>query len=129
MLNKKVLVIDDDIDLVEAMRITLESAGFDVVEAQNGEQGIKRIKSEDPDLIILDVMMQTQDEGFHTAYEIRSMKEYKELPIIMLTAITTETGFSFDRDRDGDFLPVDEFLEKPISPQILIEKVKIHLGL
>ncbi|MCK5520931.1 MAG: response regulator [Candidatus Marinimicrobia bacterium] len=129
MLSKKILVIDDDIDLVEAMRITLESAGFDVVDAQSGQQGIKRLQNDDPDLIILDVMMQTQDEGFHTAYEIRSMKDYKDIPIIMLTAITMETGFTFDRDKDGDFLPVDEFLEKPISPQVLLEKVKIHLGL
>ena len=129
MINKKVLIIDDDIDLVEAMRITLESSGLDVIDAQNGSQGIRKMQSEQPDLIILDVMMETQDEGFHTAYEIRSMKDFRDIPIIMLTAITMETGFTFDRDRDGDFLPVNEFLEKPISPQILIEKVKVHLGL
>ncbi len=129
MHSKRVLIIDDDIDLVEAMRITLESAGFDVVDAQNGQQGIKRLKSETPDLIILDVMMQTQDEGFHTAFEIRSLENFSHIPIIMLTAITLETGFSFDRNEDEEALPVNEFLEKPISPQVLIEKVKIHLGM
>ena len=128
MYDKKVLIIDDDIDLVEAMRITLESAGFDIIDAQNGQQGILKLKRYSPDIIILDVMMNTRDEGFHTAYEIRSIDGFKDIPIIMLTAIAQETGFHFDKNKDGEYLPVDEFLEKPISPQMLIEKVKTHLG-
>ena len=103
MHDKKVLIIDDDIDLVEAMRITLESAGFEIIDAQNGQQGILKLKRYTPDIIILDVMMNTRDEGFHTAYEIRSIDNFKDIPIIMLTAIAQETGFS-------DFLPTGKGL-------------------
>jgi len=125
---KKILIIDDDIDLVEAMRITLESAGFEVIDAQEGQKGIEKIKTDKPDLILLDVMMGTQDEGFHIAYQIRSNSETADLPVIMLTAVGQETGFNFDKEKDEDFLPVSEFLEKPVNPDTLIDKVKTHLS-
>ena len=128
MATKKILIIDDDIDLVEAMRLTLESAGFEVIDAQDGKKGIEKIESNSPDLVILDVMMGTQDEGFHVAYQIRSNPTTSDLPLIMLTAVGQETGFSFDKDKDEDFLPVNEFLEKPIDPDTLIELVKKNLG-
>jgi len=127
-MNQKIIIIDDDIDLVEAMRLTLENAGFEVIDAQDGEKGIEMVRAMQPDLVILDVMMGTQDEGFHVAYQIRGNKGTQDLPIIMLTAVGQETGFEFDRERDEDFLPVNEFLEKPINPEMLIELVKKHLG-
>jgi len=126
---KKVLIIDDDIDLVEAMRITLEGAGFTVIDAQDGQKGLEKVKKEKPDLVILDVMMGTQDEGFHIAYALRQNPASADLPIIMVTAIGQETGFSFNKEKDGDFLPVNEFIEKPINPDRLIESVKTSLGL
>jgi two-component system alkaline phosphatase synthesis response regulator PhoP len=125
---KKILIIDDDIDLVEAMRLTLEKEGFEVIDAQDGKKGLEKIKAEKPDLIILDVMMETQDEGFHIAYKIRKNDDTVDLPIIMLTAIGQETGFSFNKDKDEEFLPVNEFLEKPVNPDTLIEVVKSQLG-
>ena len=128
MAQKKILIIDDDIDLVEAMRLTLETHGFEVLDAQDGTKGLEKTRSELPDLIILDVMMGTQDEGFHVAYQIRAKKETADIPIIMLTAIGQETGYTFDKDKDEDFLPVNEFLEKPINPETLIELVKTNLG-
>jgi CheY-like chemotaxis protein len=127
-MHKKILIIDDDIDLVEAMRLTLEHEGYEVVDAQDGKKGLEKIQKEKPDLILLDVMMETQDEGFHIAYQIRSNAETADLPIIMLTAVSQETGFSFDREKDEDFLPVNEFLEKPVNPDFLIEKVRAALG-
>jgi two-component system alkaline phosphatase synthesis response regulator PhoP len=126
---KKILIIDDDIDLVEAMRLTLEKAGFIVIDAQDGKKGLVKIKTEKPDLVLLDVMMETQDEGFHIAYQLRKDKETADLPIIILTAIGQETGFSFSKEKDEGFLPVNEFIEKPINPDTLIEVVKTHLGL
>jgi len=125
---KKILIIDDDIDLVEALRLTLEGAGFEVIDAQEGAKGLQKVKDENPDLVILDVMMGTQDEGFHVAYQIRSSADSADLPIIMLTAVGQETGFSFDKDKDEDFLPVNEFLEKPINPDKLIDLVRSNLG-
>ncbi len=126
---KKIMIIDDDIDLVEAMRIILESAGYEVIDAQEGSKGIEIIKKEKPDLLILDVMMGTQDEGFHVAYQLRSDEETRELPIIMVTAVGTQTGYNFDLSRDESFLPVNEFIEKPVNPHTLIEAVKRNLSL
>jgi CheY-like chemotaxis protein len=128
MADKKIIIIDDDIDLVEAMRLTLENAGFAVIDAQEGQKGIDKINAEQPDLIILDVMMGTQDEGFHVAYEIRNNPDTKDIPIIMLTAVGQETGFGFDKEKDQDFLPVNEFIEKPVDPDSLIELVRRNLG-
>ncbi len=125
---KKILIIDDDIDLVEAMRMTLEDAGFEVIDAQDGEKGLGKVQNENPDLVILDVMMGTQDEGFHVAYQIKNSDETEDLPIIMLSAVGQETGFSFNKEKDEDFLPVNEFIEKPVNPQALIEIVKNNLG-
>lgn len=120
---KKVLIIDDDFDLVEAMRITLEAAGYDVVDAQDGERGLEMIKTASPDLIILDVMMSSMDEGFHVAYKIREDTDIKDIPIVMLTAVGNQTGFQFDPGKDADFLPVDAFLEKPVNPKKLVDVV------
>ena len=127
MSRKKILVIDDDIDLVEIIRVTLEIEGFDVVDAQNGKRGLVMAREENPDLILLDVMMGQVDEGFQVAYELKADTATQEIPILMLTAVSDQTGFDFDPAKDQDFLPVDEFLEKPISPRKLVDMVRKNL--
>ncbi len=124
---KKVLIIDDDFDLVEAMRITLETAGFEVIDAQDGEKGLEKIRLEAPDIVLLDVMMSSMDEGFHVAYKIRKESSIKDTPIIMLTAVGNQTGFQFDPGKDADFLPVDAFLEKPVNPKKLVDVVRQNI--
>jgi CheY-like chemotaxis protein len=127
MSEKTILVIDDDIDLVEIIRQTLEHENFRVIDAQSGERGLALALADKPDLILLDVMMTQVDEGFQTAYSLRQEPRTAEIPILMLTAVTDRTGFDFDPQRDRDFLPVDEFIEKPISPRRLIDLVRKHL--
>jgi CheY-like chemotaxis protein len=127
MAEKTILVIDDDIDLVEIIRVTLEHQGFKVIDAQTGERGLAMAKEQDPDLILLDVMMGKVDEGFQVAYQLRSDDVTAETPILMLTAVTDQTGFDFDPARDKDFLPVNEFLEKPVSPRDLVDMIRKHL--
>lgn len=127
MRERTVLVIDDDIDLVEIIRVTLEREKFRVIDAQNGERGIALALEQQPDLILLDVMMGTLDEGFQVAYRLRSEPLTAETPIIMLSAVGERTGFGFDKDKDKDFLPVSEFIEKPISPRKLVDLVRRHL--
>jgi len=124
---KKVLIIDDDFDLVEAMRITLEAAGFDVMDAQDGTRGLDMIKTESPDLVLLDVMMSSIDEGFQVAYKIREDEAIKDIPIVMLTAVGNQTGFQFNPGKDADFLPVDAFLEKPVNPKKLVDVVRQNI--
>ena len=119
----KILIIDDDPDIVEGMKVVLESKDYAVLNATNGEEGIKRAKDDKPDLVILDVMMETKDKGFEVARAIK--KENKNLPIIMLTAIKEKLGFDFKNEAgDEEWLPVDDYLDKPLNPQELIAKVE-----
>lgn len=123
----KILIVDDDPDIVLAVRMALESVDHEVIEASNGQKGIEVIKSEHPDLIILDVMMETKTEGFQMALKLRSpdptseFVDYKDIPILMLTAIHSTTPLRFEPDID--YLPVELFVDKPIDPDDLIGKV------
>ena len=127
MSERTVLVIDDDIDLVEIIRVTLEREKLRVIDAQNGERGFALAREQQPDLILLDIMMGTVDEGFQVAYRLRSDPLTKDTPIIMLSAVGERTGFSFDKGKDAEFLPVSEFIEKPVSPRKLVDLVRRHL--
>ncbi|HPF70084.1 MAG TPA: response regulator, partial [Candidatus Krumholzibacteria bacterium] len=92
MAEKTILVIDDDIDLVEIIRVGLEQHGFRVIDAQSGERGFELARSEVPDLVLLDVMMGTVDEGFQVAYRLRGDGLTRNIPIVMLTAVGDRTG-------------------------------------
>jgi len=122
-----ILIIDDDPDIVMTVRMALEKVGHDVIEASSGKEGIEKIKSEKPDLIILDVMMETKTEGFQMALKLRSpdptseFVDFKDIPILMLTAIHSTTPLRFEPDID--YLPVELFVDKPIDPDDLISKV------
>jgi CheY-like chemotaxis protein len=130
MEKPKILVIDDDPDLVESIRITLEANNYQVSSAGNGPEGLRLIKEIFPDLIILDVMMDSITEGFQVSQQIRSRdpqseyKAYSKIPILMLTGISEKTHMKFSPEEDEDYLPVDEFMEKPVRFEVLLEKVK-----
>lgn len=125
-MSQKILIVDDDIDLVEVLRIVLESHGYDVIDAQDGDRGLRLIEKEKPDLIILDVMMRTEDEGFYIAEKIRSQPNIANIPIIMLTAVCQQTGYQYKKN--DDVLPVDEFIEKPVMPNTLIKLIQKYIG-
>jgi CheY-like chemotaxis protein len=124
----KILIIDDDPDIVMAVRMTLESVGHKVIDAPSGEEGLAVLKAERPDLVILDVMMETHTEGFQLALKLHSpdptsdLAEFKNTPILMLTAIHSTTPLRFEPDID--YLPVELFVDKPIDPDDLIGKVE-----
>ncbi|HAH07877.1 MAG TPA: response regulator [Elusimicrobia bacterium] len=120
----KVLIIDDDKDFVEATRLVLASGGYDVAWAGGTEEGMRRLEQEKPDLLILDMMMEGKGAGFVLSRRIRKDARFKSLPILMLTGMREQTGFSFPgKDKDSQFLPVDDFAEKPIKPQDLLARV------
>ncbi|MBN2123310.1 MAG: response regulator [Deltaproteobacteria bacterium] len=130
MEKPKILIIDDDPDLVESIRITLEANDYRVFSAGNGTDGLKMVKETHPDLIILDVMMDSITEGFQVSQQLRSpdpdseYRAYSKIPILMVTGISQKMHMKFSPDQDGDYLPVDEFIEKPIRLEALLEKVK-----
>ncbi|RPI03004.1 MAG: response regulator [Calditrichaeota bacterium] len=131
--QKKVLVIDDNPDIIENTRIVLESEDYDVYSAPDGTQGLALIKKVKPDLIILDVMMKSLSEGFEVARELRSVnsqefKEVRHIPILMMTAVHQKFNFGFDRDLGTEWLPADAFIEKPVAPVDLLNKVREMIG-
>jgi CheY-like chemotaxis protein len=132
MANEKILIIDDDDDIVQAMRLPLESAAYQVLRAASGDEGLKKVKEVKPDLIILDVMMDTTTAGFQVTLALRNPEPsseyaaYRHIPILMLTAIHTTTPLRFAPDQD--YLPVDAFIEKPIEPETLLKQVREYLG-
>ncbi len=120
----KIAVIDDDPDILDASSIVLTSKGHEVITASNPEDGYRLVKEENPDLIILDVMMKEPDDGFFLAQKFRA--DNIQTPIIMYTSISKAVGMDYAK---SEMVPVDEFIEKPISPNQLIEKVEelLHL--
>lgn len=127
MSPKKIILIDDDPDLRLAIRLPLQAAGYTISEAASVVEARPAIKEFKPDLIVLDVMMDTTTAGFQLALEIHSadphseFKDFRQVPIIMLTAIHSTTPLRFAPDQD--YLPVQTFLEKPVEPDVLLAKV------
>ena len=125
MAQGKILIIDDDPDITEAMTVVLENRGYRVRSAQDGSEGMEQVKKSKPDLIILDVMMRTSQEGFELSRELKNDAKYRDIPILMLTGVKEKTGLDFKSEAgDQSWLPVEEFLDKPVKPDVLLEKVE-----
>jgi DNA-binding response OmpR family regulator len=117
-----IAVIDDDPDIREATTLVLNSKGYEVISASNPDDGYKIVTEKKPDLIILDVMMDEPDDGFFLAQRFR--RDKIKTPIIMYTSVSKAIGMDFGA---SDMVPVDDFVEKPITPDLLIQKVEKFL--
>jgi len=128
--REKILLVDDDADLIETLRLVLESSGYSVVTAWDADSGLRQVEAEKPDLILLDVMMPDSTEGFNLLWKLRQGAEqyFREVPVIMVTAIQERTGLRFHSERDplkpGELVPAQAFLEKPIDPSLLLQTVQ-----
>ncbi len=120
----KILVIDDDVDLVEACQLVLARAGHEVRGAHNVRDGAAALEEESPDLLILDVMMESPDDGIALAQRLRRLGF--DRPILMLTSISRVTGLAYGRD--NELVPVDDFIEKPVAPAALVAAVNALLA-
>ena len=123
--NVKILIADDDQDIRDSLQAILETRKYTVITAADRDEGMEKIKTEKPDLLILDVMMKTWQDGFAMSRELKKDPQFKNIPILMLTGIKKETGIGFD-DAAGDptWCPVEGFLNKPVEPRILLEEVE-----
>ncbi|MDF1547419.1 MAG: response regulator [Bacteroidales bacterium] len=125
MANIKILLVDDDPDLIIAVQTILENKGYEVVAAYNKKEGLELLLTEKPDLAILDVMMEGTHDGFELARAIKQIPEYEKLPIIMLTSVDSITGVNFKAAMsDPNWLPADEYIDKPVEPNDLIETIE-----
>ena len=124
MENAKIIVVDDDQDIRDSLQAILEAKQYNVITATDKEEGMEKIKTERPDLAILDVMMATWQDGFEMAREIKADDELKNIPILMLTGVKGKTGIDFKSTAgDPTWCPVDKFLDKPVETDILLEEV------
>ncbi len=118
----KILVVDDDPDFVEATRMVLEKAGHTVISASNGKTGVKRVREDKPDLVILDVIMDSVLEGLSVSQQIHEAAELAHTPIIMVTSIaSSEYAALFPTD---EYIHVSAFLSKPVPAAELLRQVK-----
>src|SRR4030043_1452532 len=121
MSPKKILVVDDEVDLVETVRFPLEMKGFNVLVSYNGEDALSQARKEKPDLIILDLMLPKLD-GYKVCRLLKFDERYKHIPILMLTAKTQEKDKILGKETGAD-----EYITKPFEMDNLIEKVKAYL--
>lgn len=128
--GKRILMIDDDVNLVDVIRMAFEAKGYEFSAAYSASEGMKKIKQVNPDLIILDVIMEDFVAGFRVVNELRASENnseyqaYAQTPILMLTSVTARTSFDFSQRVGTSLLPVDAYLDKPVKPGELLSKVK-----
>ncbi len=121
-MSKNILIIDDDDDLVEALTTILETKSYTVARASNGKEGMENLKKQIPDLIVLDIMMESMDEGINVARDIRKNEQWKHIPVIGLSAINNELPCNIDSD--SEMFPVNSFLQKPVTPGTFIKEIE-----
>lgn len=124
---RKVLIIDDDPELVDAASNLLDAQGYQVDSAPNGKIGIAKARELRPDIILLDVMMTRKTEGFEVARELNKDKDLKNIPIIMITGVRKEMSLPFGFEPDDTWLPVKGVLEKPVKPDVLLKAINDNL--
>jgi len=133
----KILLVDDDQDLVDILTMVLEGRGYEVVSASDASEGLAQADAERPDLIVLDVMMPEATEGFHVVWNLRRRDEsyFQDVPIIILTAIHQSTPLRFYPDSgdgtysSGEYLPVQGFVDKPVEPESLLKELQRVLAI
>ncbi|MFB3886022.1 MAG: response regulator [Thermodesulfobacteriota bacterium] len=121
MSQKKILVVDDEIDLVETIRFPLEMEGYNVLTSHNGEDALNQARKENPDLILLDLMLPKLD-GYKVCRLLKFDERYKHIPILMLTAKTQEKDKLLGKETGAD-----EYITKPFDIDVLMKKVKAYL--
>ena len=119
-----ILVVDDDPNFVVVMKPVLESKGYKVEAAYDSEEAMDKIERLKPDLILLDIMMERLTSGFDLCYKLKHDSEMKKIPVLAVSAITEKTGFKFSPAKDGEYFEADDYVEKPVKPTDLLERVE-----
>ncbi len=119
----KILLVDNDVDFIDLNKAVLENNGFEVVPAFSGREVMDKVRFEQPDLIVLDLMMEKHDTGFGVAKALKADPIYRNIPILMLTAVGSETGMDFSQNLDGYWMKTDDYANKPLLPEELVKKI------
>lgn len=125
--QSKILIIDDDRDYVETMKNILEKIPYTVETAFSKKEGWDKIRTFQPNLILLDIMLETMTDGFWLSQEIRKHPDFHQIPILCISSINQVTHLHFSPETDGKAFPVDDFIEKPVQPDDLINHIETLL--
>jgi two-component system alkaline phosphatase synthesis response regulator PhoP len=120
---KRILIVDDDPDLVEAVSMLLEAEGMTPIAAYGGVEGLAKARSDHPDLIVLDVMMPDKD-GYAVAKELARDRSVSDIPVIMLTAVVDHITTTHYTHASGKELEADDYFQKPVDPEELVGRIK-----
>jgi twitching motility two-component system response regulator PilH len=128
--GKRVLFVDDDRDFLRSQSILFSSRGYRVLTAESGEEALKLLENEVPDIIFLDLMMEHYDTGFTLSYQIRKDDRFKNVPLVMLSGVASQTGRRFDKQTDElkKWSKLDAFMDKPVTGKQLLKIVEEKLG-
>jgi CheY-like chemotaxis protein len=119
----EILLIDDDPNFIIATKPVMESRGYKVITACNREEATKILGKQKPDLILLDLMMEKMTDGFDICHRLKHDPEMKKIPVLAVSGITAETGLRFSPETDGEYFEADDFMEKPVAPMALLERI------
>jgi len=122
----KILLVDDDIDFVEATKTVLESKPYEVIVAHEGDEGLRKAREEKPDLILLDIIMPVKD-GFTAAEQFKKDPQLSKIPVLMLTSFATKGAQSSLARGRGLTLETEDYIDKPVSPDELLARIEKHL--
>ncbi len=124
---KKILIVDDDPDLVEAVTMILESKKYEVVAAYGGIEGLEKAKMEKPHLIVLDVMMPDKD-GYAVCKELKADASLSKIPVLLLTAVVSKIPTTRYTQQMGLETEADDYIDKPVEPEVLVKRIETLLA-
>ena len=125
-MSKNILLVDDDMDFLDAVSNLLKAKGYSVSLENDGRKGLAKAKELKPDLMLLDVMMPNSD-GFDIAREMSQDEITNKIPVILLTGVRKAMGFAFKYSPDDTWLPVKAVLEKPVDPELLLKTIEHYI--
>jgi len=120
----KILIVDDDPDYVEAIKVILNTKDYEVGCASNQKEAWEKILQMKPNIVLLDIMMERLDDGFTICYKLKHNPEFKNIRILAISAITQETGFKFSPKTDGEYFEADDYIEKPVEADELLKRIE-----
>ncbi|HMN24313.1 MAG: response regulator [Ignavibacteriaceae bacterium] len=129
--KKKILLVDDDIDLLEQNKMLIESKGYEVITAQSGKEGFEVFKKSKPDACVIDLIMEEHDSGFILCYKIKRDEHGKNIPVFILTSATYDTGFKFSAttSEEKEWIKADALINKPVVIDEFVQKLEAFFEL
>lgn len=123
-MNEKILIVDDDLDYLTQKKYELEKEGFVITTAQSRNEANQKLKENQPDIAIIDLMMDEMDDGFVLSYEIK--KSYPDIPVVIVTAVTNRTGMEFESitEKEKSWIKADKVFTKPIRTEQLVREIR-----